>query len=131
MAKALLICSSQCQPYFTISTVSQSKHDSCTIDRKLQQQTALDRIYIKFNKRLFIVCFPQIRNNPNTCNKTLTRFGSFMAAKYRCKVSMINEHHVQHMNTALHLQCCAVFMHQVSRSMRCSRERASSRHVFF
>ena len=34
------------------------------------------------------------------------------------------------MNTALHLRCCAVFMYRASRSIRCNREKPSSRYVF-
>ena len=34
------------------------------------------------------------------------------------------------MNTALHLRCRAVFMRRASRSIRCSREKPSSRYVF-
>ena len=79
-------CSSQCQPYVTIS----SDGDCITIHSEFQQPMALDRIYVKFNKCLYVlVCFPLIRNNLSAYNKPITGFGSFTASKYGTRAVFI------------------------------------------
>ena len=86
MAKALFNCSSNVNHRSQSTLRHNQQCDSCTIDSEFQQQTAPRRIYIKFNKCLFIVvCFHLIRNNSSGYNKPLTGFDFFTTATSRTR----------------------------------------------